>query len=227
MKVRARFSKEGRIKYIGHLDLLRLFQRVIKSANIPIAYSQGFNPHSLLYFAQPLSVGVTSDGEYIDIHLTTQMDPDIIKSQMNQVLPQGLKVHDVYVLAEKSKTAMTLVDAAKYEIRFKKDLTTENIVGLFEDFYSQEEILVTRVSKKKEKTINIKDFIYYCNIEDSKSSYVINVILAAGSRKNLNAEVFLKPFAEKINLDGAYDINRVDLLSMQDNELVSLSQLGE
>ncbi|NLI89868.1 MAG: DUF2344 domain-containing protein, partial [Epulopiscium sp.] len=60
MKIRIKFSKVGKVKFIGHLDLLRLFQKIIKSSRLPIAYSKGFNPHPLIYFAQALSVGITS-----------------------------------------------------------------------------------------------------------------------------------------------------------------------
>ena len=71
MKVRIKFSKNGPLKFIGHLDVMRYFQKAIRRSSIPIAYSEGFNPHQIMSFASPLSVGHTSQGEYMDIEVTS------------------------------------------------------------------------------------------------------------------------------------------------------------
>lgn len=226
MKIRMGFSKQGRIKFVGHLDLLRLFQRVIKSAEIPIAYSQGFNPHSLMYFAQALSVGITSTGEYIDIHLEKDASPQWIKERMNERLPEGLKIHSVTILAEDSKTCMALIDASSYEIRINKNPDDKDFMMLAKEFYKQEEILVARISKKKKKMINIKEFIYDLSLEEKETHYIAKVTLAAGSRKNLNANLFIQSFLDAYQLDQAYEIHRTELFSLQEDKLVPLWEIG-
>ena len=226
MKIRLGFIKQGNIKFVGHLDLLRLFQRVIKSADIPIAYSQGFNPHSLLYFAQALSVGITSTGEYMDIQLEEDVPPEWVKDQINAILPEGLEIHSAHILLEESKTCMAVVDAASYEITIDKHPEDEEFVIKLNEFYSQEEILVTRISKKKPKTINIKEFIYELEIEEKDDNYIIHVTLAAGSRKNLNAKLFMASFINHSNLELVYTIHRNELFVLKNDVLVPLWKIG-
>ena len=91
-KYRLKFSKSGKMIYIGHLDLLKFFIRLIKRTQLPIAYSNGFNPHQQLTFAIPLSLGMTSYGEYLDIQLTAPVDCEEIKNRCNQALPSGIEI---------------------------------------------------------------------------------------------------------------------------------------
>lgn len=226
MKIRMKFSKEGRIKFVGHLDLLRLFQRAVKGAGIPIAYSQGFNPHSLLYFAQALSVGITSEGEYIDLHLAEAVDAQWVKDQMNNILPEGLKIQEVYILLEESKTCMALVDGSSYTITIPKNASNHDFIPLSQAYYQQDEIPVTRISKKKARTINIKEFIYAFDLEENQTDYLVHVTLAAGSRKNLNAKLFIDAFIEHSKLETGYQIHRNELFSLVDDQLVPLWKIG-
>ena len=69
MKIRIKFRKFGVMKFIGHLDMMRYFQKAIRRAGIDICYSGGFSPHMIMSFASPLGVGLTSDGEYLDIEV--------------------------------------------------------------------------------------------------------------------------------------------------------------
>ena len=92
MKVRIKFSKEGPVKFIGHLDIMRYFQKAIRRADIDIAYSMGFNPHQIMSFASPLSVGHESSGEYFDIELNSLTDTEDIKNRLNDVMTEGIKI---------------------------------------------------------------------------------------------------------------------------------------
>ena len=226
MKIRMKFSKEGRIKFVGHLDLLRLFERAIKVAKIPIAYSQGYNPHSLMYFAQALSVGITSEGEYLDLHLAEAIETEWVKKQMNNILPQGLKIQEVYILLEGSKTCMALIDGSSYIIAIPKNNRNNGFIEQSNEFYKQDEVLVTRKSKKKERVINIKEFICQLEIGENKTDYIIEVVLLTGSRKNLNAKLFIDAFIENTNLEIGYQIHRKELFSFQDELLVPLWKIG-
>ena len=226
MKIRLKFSKQGRIKFVGHLDLLRLFERVIKRTNLPVAYSQGFNPHSLLYFAQALSVGITSEGEYLDIHLTEEVDPELVKKQLNDILPEGLKITNVNILLEESKICMALIDSSSYTIWIDKTLDNKDLIEQARAYYDQEENMVTRISKKKARLINIKEFIYKLEMEEDDSHYIIYTTLAAGSRKNLNAKLFIEAFIEHSQLDLNYRIHRNELFSLQGEDYLPLWKTG-
>jgi len=95
-EVRLRFSKTGRLKYISHLDINRAMSRAFKRAEIPLWYTEGFNPHPYMSFSLPLSLGVESLCESVDIRLIDSIDNADIKSRMNAVLPSDLKIVDVY-----------------------------------------------------------------------------------------------------------------------------------
>ena len=76
MKVRIKFEKRGNLRFIGHLDLMRYFQKANRRAGLPIAYSEGFSPHQIMSFAAPLSMGVESTAEYADFKLTDNARQD-------------------------------------------------------------------------------------------------------------------------------------------------------
>jgi len=93
------FSKSGPLRFISHLDLLRAFQRIIRRAELPTAYSQGFNPHMLMSFALPLPLGMESAKDYAEIVLSEEMDVREILERLNQSTPEGLNFLTVRVMA--------------------------------------------------------------------------------------------------------------------------------
>ena len=128
---RIKFTKGEEVKFIGHLDVMRLFQRAIKRANLPVAYSQGFNPHQLLSFANPLTLGTTSEGEYGDFEMAEKIEPTLIMAELNKVLPNGVRVLDSVLITQKTDSAMAAIDGAKYivflEELAKRDSLQEEI----------------------------------------------------------------------------------------------------
>ena len=95
-EVRLRFSKTDRAKYISHLDTNRVFQRAFSRAKINLWFTEGFNPHPFMSFSLPLSLGVESLCENVDIRLLDDMTDSELKSRMNGVLPDGIRIVDVY-----------------------------------------------------------------------------------------------------------------------------------
>ena len=120
MNVRICFSKFGRLRFLGHLDVMRFFQRAITRAGVPIAYSAGFHPHMIMSFAQPLALSVTSDGEYFDIECgVDSVDPDNILTRLRGAMCDGLDVRSVTILPErepntKKQTGMSQIAGAMY-----------------------------------------------------------------------------------------------------------------
>lgn len=119
IRARIRFSKYGAIRYVGHLDMLRYFQKAMRRAEIPIAYSTGFSPHQIMSFAAPLGVGVTSDGEYVDIEITSHIDPDDAIKRLNNVMAEGVIVREFKYLSDDAPKAMAAVTASDYIVYFK------------------------------------------------------------------------------------------------------------
>lgn len=121
MKVRIKFAKEGMMKFIGHLDIMRYFQKAIRRAELPIAYSEGFSPHMILSFAAPLGVGITSLGEYFDMELTREMPTEEIRRRLDQEMVEGMRVLSARRVPDgKTSKAMSLVAAADYRILFRE-----------------------------------------------------------------------------------------------------------
>lgn len=164
MKIRLRFSKYNAMKYIGHLDMLRYFQKAFRRAKVPMKYSEGFNPHPVMSFAAPLGVGVTSEGEYMDIEVTKDVDVSLLISQINAQMVDGVEVLSANVLDNQAKKAMAAVTGASYMVYFKNKaelFAGMDISTLIHDFYeAQDEINVIKKTKKGEKELNIKPFIY-------------------------------------------------------------------
>lgn len=124
MKVRIKFAKEGMMKFIGHLDIMRYFQKAIRRAELPIAYSEGFSPHMILSFAAPLGVGITSLGEYFDMELTREMPTEEIRRRLDQEMVEGMRVLSARRVPDgKTSKAMSLVAAADYRILFREDVS--------------------------------------------------------------------------------------------------------
>ena len=91
-RIRVKYTKGKEVRFISHRDLMRVFQRAIRRADIPIAYSQGFNPHIKISWGQALKVGKASDGEYAELHLEKHINPNELRERLNQQLPKGIEI---------------------------------------------------------------------------------------------------------------------------------------
>lgn len=198
MKVRIKFSKEGSVKFIGHLDIMRYFQKAIRRSDIDIAYSTGFNPHQIMSFAAPLSVGFESDGEYFDVELNSLVSEEDLKNRLNAVMVDGIKVLAVSVLDEKEGNAMASVAAADYLVSFSEKITLpDDWKEKLTAFYARETISVMKKTKKSEKEIDLKEGIYALEIRDDK----VYLLLDAGSGSNIKPGFVLETFLKTIDVE--------------------------
>ena len=114
MKIRVKFKKWGCMKFIGHLDMMRYFQKAVRRADIDIRYSEGYSAHQIMSFAAPLGVGITSDGEYFDIDVNTTESTEKSIAALNAQMVDGVEVTGYVLLPDDAKKAMSLVAAADY-----------------------------------------------------------------------------------------------------------------
>ena len=117
MILRVKFTKESYLKYISHLDLMRLFQRTFRRGNIPIKYSEGFNPQPKFSIANPLALGIGSIEEYMDIDLYKKIAIEDFIERMNKELPEGIKIIDAKYI-EDNRSISSLISWSFYEIKF-------------------------------------------------------------------------------------------------------------
>ena len=170
MLIRVRFSKLGSLKFIGHLDVMRYFQKVLSRSGLPIKYTQGFHPHQIMSFASPLGVGLTSDGEYMDFELEEERSEEEINAALQDSLTDGFQISKVTVLNPrvlnvKKVSAMALVDSADYYIYQKSGTySDEGEAGSFatavSKLLSAPELVITKKTKTSEKELDIKPYIY-------------------------------------------------------------------
>ncbi|WP_408071163.1 TIGR03936 family radical SAM-associated protein [Butyrivibrio sp. JL13D10] len=188
-KLRLKFTKHGPIRFLGHLDVMRYVQKAIRRAEIDIKYSEGYSPHQILSFAQPLSVGSTTDGDYMDMTVMSMDSASSVMDALNGAMNEGIVITAICELPDKCENAMTSVAAAEYLISFRDGKAPSfDIEKTFGEFMSQKEILAVKKTKNGEKTIDIKPLIYKWEIlPDNK----IHVLLSAGSSSNLKAALLI------------------------------------
>ncbi len=231
MKIRIKFRKYGEMKFIGHLDLMRCFQKALRRAEIDVCYSEGFSPHMIMSFASPLGVGLTSDGEYLDIETGEEESSASAVLRLNQTMPEGLEVVSFRQIPEgKASNAMALVAAAGYELRFRKGCEPkEGWQEAFEAFAARETIPVIKKTKKSERSLDIRPLIY--RIERREDH--IFMLLSAGSTDNLKPELVMEAFSRDCKItfpEFAFFIHRTELYADLGEEgqrrLVPLEELG-
>lgn len=179
------YEKTENTKYVSHLDFVRMFGRAMRRAHLPIAFSEGFNPHPLLGFALPLSVGYTSECEIIEITLTESMEPEKIKEKLNAVLPEGVRI----LKAFEGKSRMKALTYALYIVKPEK--MPKSIAG----FMGNESILIEKKTKSGIKETDIRPDIE--EIELCKDT--IRMTLKAGSRANLKPETVISAMNKYID----------------------------
>lgn len=212
-EIRLRFSKTDTAKYISHLDINRAFQRALSRAKIELWYTEGFNPHPYMSFSLPLSLGVESLCENVDIRILNDISPEEIKNKVNAVLPNGIRIVDVYDdFLDSSEIAYS---DYVYKFEFKDN---ETALKRIEDVLNQDEILALKKGKKGKKRImketDIKQFINKYNISIRDNQIVLNIRLLAGPDKNLNPSLLFDTIIRLIDMDFEYkSISRIRLLT--------------
>lgn len=234
MDVRVRFSKHGALRYIGHLDVMRYFQKVIRRADIDIAYSAGFSPHQIMTFASPLGVGLESDGEYMDLRLNSMNTTKELMERLNAHSVPEIQILGVKILPENAGNAMASVAAAEYDVSFKNNRCPkvfENFdqwEGIVNQFMAQEEIIFVKETKKGTREINLKEVVYDFSVDKDKQC--MHMLLDASSGNNIKPGqvliVLLAAYNEELP-ENCLKIYRIDLYTRDDsNQLISMGDLG-
>lgn len=230
MKVRIKFRKYGVLKFIGHLDVMRFFQKVMRRAEIPIAFTGGYSPHMIMSFASPLGIGLTSDGEYVDIELANPIESAEAVRRMNAVMTEGMEVVSFRQISEEKKaTGMAIVAAADYLVSVRKGTLPDNWKEQFTAFCDQPEIRIVKQTKRSEQEVDIRPMIYETEIRED----TLFLKLAAGSVQNLKPDLVMEAFLKYLNIESenlAFAFHRLEMYAdagVEGNrKLVTLESLG-
>ena len=220
MKIRIKFRKYGPIRFIGHLDVMRYFQKAMRRAQIDIAYTSGFSPHQIMSFAAPLGVGLESNGEYMDIECHSVTSSQDMIQRLNRVGVTGMEVISVKVLPENAGNAMASVAAASYTVRFREGREPQfdwaNELQTF--FQSQKPIYIMKETKTGRVEVDIRLGIYEIFVvpQDAGKQPAIHMLVDASSAGNLKPgkvmEAFLGAYKEPLQ-ENALLITREDVFT--------------
>jgi radical SAM-linked protein len=236
MRVRVRFEKNGIMRYVGHLDLMRFFQKAVKRSGLPIRYSEGFNPHQIMSFASPLGVGLTSQGEYMDIDLKEKVDAKAALEALNNNMVEGLEITGFKYLPDDAEKCMSAVTAASYIVTYKdsKDdaCYIDNIADLKQKFFDEApSISIIKKTKKGERELDLKPLIYRFNLDIKDGVPVYDFLLSSGSTDNIKPELVVKAFHEFLGLpefdELSLDIRRIDMFTGEPDNFISLGDIGD
>ena len=205
MRIRIRFTRNHSVKYLGHLDIMRTFQRCFNRADVRMNYSEGFNPHQKMSFALPLAVGILSRGEYLDAEVEDGQDLSAIRSSLDKVSGMGFDILAVREVKEGASKAMAAVCYASYDI-----LLHTNCDLHIPEYMGRDSIVLQKKTKTGTRDVDLKTIIEDIRQEEN----VIHLLMRCGSENSIKPELII---ADLLSYNGLpadrdnYEIMRNDL----------------
>lgn len=207
-----KYSRDDRVKYISHLDFMRMFHRAARRSGLDMTFSQGFNPHPVMTVACPLSVGITSDGEYMKIGFEGDITAEEIMKKLNDVLPPGFHIRAAQKV-EGKELDFSKIDRARYLIKVELKNTVEFNA---DNFLENDELIVPKKTKSGVKETNIRSLIYHIKMKENKDNYLVfTAVIAAGNNGNLKPETLIEAMEKYIQGFKAefFTAHRISLLA--------------
>lgn len=186
MRLRIKFKKYGPVRYTGHLDVMRFFQKAIRRAKIDVMYSNGFSPHQIMAFAAPLGVGLTSNAEYMDIEVHSTVSCADVRERLNAASVPGFEVTSVKALPDDAGNAMASVAAAEYTVRFREGREpAADMATVLPAFLDKEQILIAKETKKGRREVDIRPGIYQLTAATEEGHCAVHMLVDASSGGNI------------------------------------------
>ena len=225
-----RFYKKGNIRFLSHLDLVRLFKRAVRKGRIDVGFSNGYNPHELVNIVQPLSLGYETDCDYFEIDTMSEHDPAELMEALNEALPEGLKFFDCRQAERTPEYLSNKTSYALYEAVF--GLKSDAEMPCAETFLAQDIITITKKDKKTKKDAEkdvksfIKELVIFRNPDGAAAA---RMMLRCASNETLNPGKLLQSLFKFYNIDADVAecrITRKDIYAERpDGELVPLFRI--
>lgn len=208
--VRIFYKKKDRMKFVSHLDMTRFMIRMLRKAEIPVWYTEGFNKHPYINFALPLSLGFESNKEIMDFKITEEISAQEIFSRLNSVFPSGIEL----IKVNEPKLKPKEIKYAEYFVLFEEDIVKD-----LTNFLLKDEIKVIKKGKKgKETEIDLKPYIIKNEITLNNGNTLLKLVLPAGSELNINPSLLINEFLngkEIINFVTRNDLYTKDFISFE------------
>ena len=224
MRMLVQFQKGDIVRHLGLLDLQRTIQRALRRTCLPIAYSNGFNPHMIMSFASALSSGIPGDAELLDVSLRGDVDEATCLAEMNRVLPPSLKVTRVRLVDDRFPKVTAAMQQAQYKITFRGG-DTKKMIDAISAFLAEEEIMALRKTKKAETMVNIRPMIHLleANYDEETDSAVMLARVSFVEAATLKPDLLVNTLAKYAGIDlPKCEIRRTLLLGLVDGQPVPL-----
>ncbi|GAB6109592.1 TIGR03936 family radical SAM-associated protein [Fusibacter bizertensis] len=224
------YTKENYMSFLGHLELMKLFERVFRFNKLPLKFSEGFNPIPKMTYASPLSVGYSSKGEVMEVQLESEMPLNTI---LNLNFPEGIKVIDAaYVNSKKSLMASLSHSEYLIKVEFKQSIEQLPVDEWISAFLNQSEVLYEKKAKNGNmRSINIIELIHTLKmVYKSEHELILRAIIQTGSQGSLNPETLVNVMCKHFGIPHEIDnirIERLQLLYEEENKLLPLFEMRE
>ncbi|MBO4928125.1 MAG: DUF2344 domain-containing protein [Clostridiales bacterium] len=192
---RASFMRSGATVFLGHLDLMTCFERACRRAELPILYSQGYNPRPMMVFALPLGVGIETTCDYLDVSLDRPYDADSFVKELNAFLPSGLQIIRSIAIPEPKDSIMSIVTTASYRFEAK------GIRKAMTEAMEKETLIVTKMAKGKEKQTDIRPLLLSLSQASDGDPDAVDFYASAGSERNVRPDLILNSLSLYCGMD--------------------------
>lgn len=214
---RLRYSRGADVRYVSHLDILKLFDRACRRAELPVAYSVGFNPHPEFVFGMPLPVGVTSEAEYVDIKLYEKISNTEFIARLNDALPPAVRILESKHLPERAENIMKKVTASKYRVIVDFSGSGKSVGEAFRIIETElnlnRPLVVMKRTKSATKETDIRPMIHSIDCIDVSGKAEITIVTAAGNLTNLRPELAINSLCNVCGIECKIDsIHRLELI---------------
>lgn len=159
-RLRVKFSRLEEVKFLSHLDLMRLWERAFRRAGFPLVYSEGFSPHPRISLAVPLQVGITSETEFMDVWLSNWLHPETFATSIRKQLPSGINIEEVKLYPEESASLQSQVNAAEYMVEIESDRTIDRVQSILRSLLEKTSIPWSHPQKEGVRQYDLRRLIF-------------------------------------------------------------------
>lgn len=226
-RLRIKYHKEYHLRFVAHLEMVRLMERVFRRMDLPLHYTQGFNPHPHISFASPLSVGVESVSELLDVELTEKMPVKEILARAHEALPRGL-VFETAKYVQDKRSLMSLVTWAEYRVLLDCFIESYRMKELIQQVLVMETLPVEKKGGKSDgKTVDIRPQIAEISMIESEQGATLRMVLANGSGGSLKPELLIQTLSKLGNTEMTIEkVVRTNLFTTQDNKRMEILEIN-
>lgn len=205
VRIRVQFSKDGDLRFTGHLDLQRLFERALRRSGLPLRYSQGFNPKARLSIASALPLGFSSEAEFLDFWLDTEIDLQEVQQRLSAALPRDITIRHIEAVPNQAPSLQSSLLASEYHVSFLPEIDTQEVAAKLSALLARESIPFTR----RAKTVDLKDLLLAANWQRTAEGLELSLRMKSTPEANGRPDELLSLLGLTA---GSYQVRRTALI---------------